>query len=441
MQSMRTKLVASALAFLMSVLFVPELFAGESSPAVKLAVAPKYPTLNFAGRVYGKVTVRVTIDRAGAVKDTRVVQGHPMLREAAVNAARGAAQECVATLKFSFVILPPNSKVQAQTIFLPPGRVEIRQKPAEPRRPAGEQGGRERPAPRPFPRLERCCSIFRLRPSGANDAPLRMTARRNDGATRKICAARNYPFTQTTWRKVGTISTRSGCAAITIGIFPAVNLRLASPRDMARPAPWLQLMKLSGFPLPRTMYDRAPMLPGMIAILLGTFAGQQNEAKPMHPLGEILAQWAGLAQPEWKVPALVELREMDGEKGKFLFLFNHGENAAEVEFAQTLKRQAVNVREIVTGETRKAEGKQFTVKTEVQPQAVRITGLIIKTDGRCLLGRQNYAASKSSSGWTSSLPLVLLASKYVRMNGSMSPSSTRSTSPTPNLVRWSLIRR
>jgi len=60
---------------------------------------------------------------------------------------------------------------------------------------------------------------------------------------------------------------------------------------------------------------------------------------PMHPLGEILALWAGLAQPEWKVPALVELREMDGEKGTFLFLFNHGENAAEVEFAQTLQRR------------------------------------------------------------------------------------------------------
>jgi outer membrane biosynthesis protein TonB len=41
----------------------------------------------------------VTIDRAGAVKHARVVQGHPMLREAAVNAAQqwkfeqGAAQE------------------------------------------------------------------------------------------------------------------------------------------------------------------------------------------------------------------------------------------------------------------------------------------------------------------------------------------------------------
>src|SRR5271157_4341849 len=99
-----------------------------------------------------------------------------------------------------------------------------------------------------------------------------------------------YPFTQTTWRNVCTTSTRSRCASITasmdlyaIGVSsmtsaslrhstPAVALawsskvkrRLASVRDMARPAPWLQLMKLSGLPLPRTMYERAPMLPGMI---------------------------------------------------------------------------------------------------------------------------------------------------------------------------------
>jgi len=43
-----------------------------------------------------------------------------------------------------------------------------------------------------------------------------------------------------------------------------VNRRFASLRDMARPAPWLQLSKLSGFPLPRTMNDFAPMLPGMM---------------------------------------------------------------------------------------------------------------------------------------------------------------------------------
>ncbi len=91
----------------------------------------------------------------------------------------------------------------------------------------------------------------------------------------------------------------------------------------------------------------------------------------MHPLGEILAKWAGLAQPEWKAPALVELREMDGDKGKFVFLFNHGEKAAEVEFAQTLARPAANVREIVTAETWETEGKRF-MKTGVPAQAVRI---------------------------------------------------------------------
>jgi hypothetical protein len=99
--------------------------------------------------------VHVTIDRAGAVKDARVVEGHPMLRAAAVNAAQqcefeeDAAQERVATLKISLATLPANSKVQAQTVFLPPVGVEIRQKPVEPAKPAaGEQSGGERPAPR-----------------------------------------------------------------------------------------------------------------------------------------------------------------------------------------------------------------------------------------------------------------------------------------------------
>lgn len=110
------------------------------------------------------------------------------------------------------------------------------------------------------------------------------------------------------------------------------------------------------------------------AILLGTFAGQENEAKPvaMHPLGGILAKWAGLTKPELKAPALVELREMDGEKGKFVFLFNHGEKAAEVEFAEELERFVAGVQEIVKGEKRKDVGKRFAVKAEVPAQAVRI---------------------------------------------------------------------
>jgi len=132
---MRTKLVASTLAFL---LFFPPLFAGESSPAIKIAVAPKYPTLTLAGRVCGVVTVRVTIDPSGAVRAASVIEGHPMLREAAVYAAQqwkfdaSPAEKRIARLKFSFVILPESSKVKSETVFLPPAGFEIRRRPAAP---------------------------------------------------------------------------------------------------------------------------------------------------------------------------------------------------------------------------------------------------------------------------------------------------------------------
>ncbi|MGB8494131.1 MAG: energy transducer TonB [Candidatus Acidiferrum sp.] len=145
------KIVASTLALL---LLLPHLFAGESSPAVKYAVAPKYPTLTLAGRVYGEVIVRVTIDRAGAVKGTKVTEGHPMLREAAVDAAQqwkfveSSVDKRVAMLRFIFVILPDNSQVQSQTIFLPPAGFEIRQKPATPA--VEDQEGEFSPDPHPI---------------------------------------------------------------------------------------------------------------------------------------------------------------------------------------------------------------------------------------------------------------------------------------------------
>lgn len=132
---MRIKFFASALVFLS---LVSPLFAAESSPIVKRAVAPKYPTLTLAGRVEGVVTVRVSIDPTGAVKAADVIKGHPMLTEAALNAAQrwkfeeGRAPERFATLKFNFVILPDNSVVKSETVFLPPTGIEIRQKPEEP---------------------------------------------------------------------------------------------------------------------------------------------------------------------------------------------------------------------------------------------------------------------------------------------------------------------
>jgi beta-galactosidase GanA len=110
------------------------------------------------------------------------------------------------------------------------------------------------------------------------------------------------------------------------------------------------------------------------AILLGTFAGEANEAKPvsMHPLGEILMNWAALSTPGLKAPALVELREMDSTTGRLFFFFNHADKAADVEFSENLARPASAVHEIVTGTNEKPNGTRFTVNTQVPAQAVRI---------------------------------------------------------------------
>jgi beta-galactosidase len=111
------------------------------------------------------------------------------------------------------------------------------------------------------------------------------------------------------------------------------------------------------------------------AILLGTFAGQSNEAKPMamHPLGAIFAKWAGLATPDLKAPALVELREMDADNGHFVFLFNHSEQFAHIEFTEPLEKPATRVQEIVFGgDTPKPAGKQFATRTDVPAQEVKI---------------------------------------------------------------------
>jgi TonB family protein len=51
---------------------------------------PTYPALAKAARASGTVTVRVTADETGHVVSAQAVSGHPLLREAAVQAARQA---------------------------------------------------------------------------------------------------------------------------------------------------------------------------------------------------------------------------------------------------------------------------------------------------------------------------------------------------------------
>jgi TonB family protein len=51
---------------------------------------PPYPALAKAARASGTVTVRVTVDETGGVVAAEAVSGHPLLRAAAVQAARNA---------------------------------------------------------------------------------------------------------------------------------------------------------------------------------------------------------------------------------------------------------------------------------------------------------------------------------------------------------------
>jgi hypothetical protein len=109
-------------------------------------------------------------------------------------------------------------------------------------------------------------------------------------------------------------------------------------------------------------------------ILFGSFAGQQNYEHPvaMHPLAGILSQWAGLSQPNLHTSPLLELRQMQAAKGRFVFFFNHSEEAAVVAFRRELEKPPSSIREIMTDQKITATGKTFSVKTEVPPQSVRI---------------------------------------------------------------------
>ncbi len=76
--------------------------------------APQYPPLAKAARVSGAVMVEVTVDEDGGVISARAVSGHPLLKDAAVNAARswrftptklsGVPVKVIGTITFNFTL-------------------------------------------------------------------------------------------------------------------------------------------------------------------------------------------------------------------------------------------------------------------------------------------------------------------------------------------------
>jgi beta-galactosidase len=87
------------------------------------------------------------------------------------------------------------------------------------------------------------------------------------------------------------------------------------------------------------------------AIILGTLAGERNATDPvaMHPLGDLLIDWAGLARPAMTSSSFVELRRLSGPSGEVVFFFNHDAKPARAELALPLARAPRAIREIVAG--------------------------------------------------------------------------------------------
>lgn len=104
----------------------------ETSVELVSAVCPVYPPIAQAAQVSGDVRIKVTINEQGNVSINNVVDGHPLLKDAAKQAAalwqfNTDTTRRSATLTFTFQMMPRCSPRQKQTsIFYPPLRVEVR---------------------------------------------------------------------------------------------------------------------------------------------------------------------------------------------------------------------------------------------------------------------------------------------------------------------------
>lgn len=108
---------------LIAVIACPVLYAADEPVRVsgekqvkKLVhkVTPEYPPDAKEARIQGTVRLEVVIDKEGAAKEVRVLEGHPKLAAAAVNAVRqwvweptyvnGKAVEVIANIDVNFTL-------------------------------------------------------------------------------------------------------------------------------------------------------------------------------------------------------------------------------------------------------------------------------------------------------------------------------------------------
>ena len=108
---------------------------GIDKPRVVSAQAPHYPRLALAAGVSGTVVVEVVIDSDGVVTSLKAIEGHRVLVEGALAAARRWHFEQAASdvdrstrLSFVFVALPTASGDGESTVCYNPDRIEVRRK-------------------------------------------------------------------------------------------------------------------------------------------------------------------------------------------------------------------------------------------------------------------------------------------------------------------------
>jgi beta-galactosidase len=125
-----------------------------------------------------------------------------------------------------------------------------------------------------------------------------------------------------------------------------------------------------------TFFGQANETPEALArqranIVVGSMPGSERTAG-FHPLGGLLAEWAGVRAPEMKTTAPVDLQQLESDSGRMVFLMNWEAQAARVDLKLPLDKAAKRVRETTTGRALAATGNRLEIQTEVPAQGVRV---------------------------------------------------------------------
>lgn len=103
--------------------------SARSRLVVLAAVAPVYPPLAAQGQIGGRVAVEVVLDQSGGVRSVSILDGHPLLRSAALWAANRwkfepGSDGRRARLMFVFSLVPADSDLnELASMFRPPYEV------------------------------------------------------------------------------------------------------------------------------------------------------------------------------------------------------------------------------------------------------------------------------------------------------------------------------